>query len=67
MCRTFLPLNFESRPSVSIKDQKIGNSLNVVGIILEHDASVKTLLNRLDERRLETVLFHKSVHPFRMV
>ena len=67
MCRIFLPLDFKSRPSVSVKDQKIGNSLNVIGVILEHDTSMKTLLNCLDERRLETVLFHKSVHPFRMV
>ena len=42
-------LDFEKSPVLSVHDSQVGKALNVVGVVLENDATWERLLELLDE------------------
>lgn len=42
-------LDFEKSPVLSAHDSQVGKALNVVGVVLENDATWERLLELLDE------------------
>lgn len=47
--RVISTLDFKKSPVLSVHDSQVGEALNVVGVVLENDATRERLLELLDE------------------
>jgi len=57
-------LNFKEGPAVLVKDREIGDTLNMVRVVLENQASGKALFDFSDQTFLEYTLASHSCCPF---